>query len=153
MRLVIPFLKREGIRRVHIWGVCFAEALGELLWQCDHDEEGNLDIHRRIHLSTDSVGPSTQPVKKDTQTGYAAWGYASRRNNKYPVPPVLASFKVKDACDSKVPTCSHETQCRGLERAKHVLLTNEWLAHFRVREPRLYRAPCYQFSWLEEMYP
>ncbi len=149
MHLVIPFLKREGVKRVHIWGVCFAEALGELLWLCEHDEEGNLETYRRIALSTDSVGPSTRPVKKDRQTGYATWGYASWCNNAYPVPPVLASCKVIDASGGKAPTCTPETQCRGLERARHVLLTYEWFANFRTREPRLYRAPCYQLSWLE----
>jgi hypothetical protein len=149
MRLVIPFLKREGIRRVHIWGVCFAEPLGELLWMCDHDEEGNPDPNHRISLSTDSVGPSTRPVKKDTLTGYGTWGYASWCNNRYPVPPVLDSCKVIDPIGSKIPTCHAETRCRGLERARHVLLTNDWFAHFRTREPRLYRAPCYQSSWLE----
>jgi hypothetical protein len=149
MRLVIPFLKREGIRRVHIWGICFAEALGELLWQCDHDEEGNLDSQRQIHLSTDSVGPSTRPVKKDRETGYATWGYASWCNNKYPVPPVLASCKARDEHGEKAPTCPPEIQCRGLERARHVLLTHDWFANFRTREPRQYRAPCYQESWLE----
>ncbi len=149
MRLVIPFLKREGVRRVHIWGMCFAEALGELLWQCDHDEEGNLDSQHQIHLSTDSVGPSTRPVKKDRETGYATWGYASWCNNQYPVPPVLASCQARDEHGEKAPTCAPETRCRGLERARHVLLTQEWFANFRTREPRLYRAPCYQESWLE----
>ena len=149
MRLVIPFLKREGIHQVHIWGVCFAEALGELLWMCDHDEEGNLDMHQRISLSTDSVGPSTRPVKKDKQTGYGTWGYASWCNNTYAVPPVLDSCKVCDTQGNKAPTCPPETRCRGLERARHVLLTHDWFAQFRTREPRLYRAPCYQSSWLE----
>jgi hypothetical protein len=149
MRLVVPFLKREGIRRVHIWGVCFAEPLGELLWMCDHDEEGNPDPYHRIALSTDSVGPSTRPVKKDKQTGYGTWGYASWCNNRYPVPPVLDSCKIKDTSGNKTPTCSSDTRCRGQERARHVLLTNDWLANFRTRERRLYRAPCYQSSWLE----
>src|SRR6266487_485370 len=149
MRLVIPFLKQEGITRVHIWGVCFAEALGELLWLCDHDEEGHLDTRHRIRLSTDSVGPSTRPVKKDKSTGYATWGYASWCNNRYPAPPVLASCQVKDTQGNKAPTCLCETRCRGLERARHILLTRDWLANVRTREPRLYRAPCYQASWLE----
>jgi hypothetical protein len=149
MRLVIPFLKREGIRRVHIWGVCFAEPLGELLWQCDHDAEGNPDPDHCISLSTDSVGPSTRPVKKDKQTGYGTWGYASWCNNRYPVPPVLDSCKIKEPDGNKVPTCSPDTRCRGLERARHVLQTCDWFANFRTREPRLYRAPCYQSSWLE----
>ena len=149
MRLVIPLLKREGISRVHIWGVCFAEALGELLWLCDHDEEGNLDVQHRIHLSTDSVGPSTRPVKKDRETGYATWGYASWYNNHYPVPPILASCKAKDEDGNKAPLCPPDARCRGLERARHVMQTHDWLASFRTREPRLYRAPCYQESWLE----
>ncbi len=149
MRLVIPFLKREGVTRVHIWGVCFAEALGELLWLCDHDDGGHLDMQHRIHLSTDSVGPSTRPVKKDKSTGYATWGYASWCNNRYPPPPVLASCQVKDTQGNKTPTCTPTTRCRGLERARHVLLTRDWFTNFREREPRLYRAPCYQSSWLE----
>jgi hypothetical protein len=149
MRVVIPFLKREGIRRVHIWGVCFAEALGELLWLCDHDEEGNLETGHRVQLSTDSVGPSTRPVKRNMQTGYATWGYASWCNPTYPAPPVLDSCKVKDAQGDKTPTCAPQTRCRGLERGRHVLLTREWFADFRLREPRLYRAPCYQASWVE----
>src|SRR6266516_1572428 len=149
MRRGIPFLKREGVTRVHIWGVCFAEALGELLWLCEHDEEGTLDTLHRIHLSTVSVGLSTRPVKKDNSTGYATWGYASWYNNKYPVPPVLASCKATNASGNKAPTCPLATRCRGRERARHVLLTRDWLASFRTREPRLYRAPCYQASWLE----
>jgi hypothetical protein len=88
-------------------------------------------------------------VKKDKNTGFATWGYASWCNNRYPVPPVLDSCKVKDAFGNKAPTCSAATRCRGLERARHVLLTRDWLAQFRRREPRLYRAPCYQSSWLE----
>ncbi len=149
MRLVIPFAKREGIRRVHLWGVCFAEALGELLWQCDHDEEGNLDLVHPIALSIDSVGPSTRLVKKDPSTGYATWGYASWYDPRYPVPPVLESCKAQDIDGCKAPQCAPGTRCRGLERARHVLLTADWLAHFRTQEPRLYRAPCYQHSWLE----
>jgi hypothetical protein len=148
MRLVIPFLKREGIRRVHLWGVCFAEPLGELLWLCDHDEVGNPDPHQRISLSTDSIGPSTRPVKKNP-AGCGTWGYASWCNNRYPIPPVLDSCKIKDADGNKIPICAPDTRCRGLERGRHVLQTVDWFAHFRSREPRLYRAPCYQSSWLE----
>ncbi|HZO72811.1 MAG TPA: hypothetical protein VFB60_11465 [Ktedonobacteraceae bacterium] len=106
-------------------------------------------VPQGVLVLQDSLGPSTRPVKKDRQTGYAMWGYASWCNNAYPVPPVLASCKVLDASGGKAPTCTPETRCRGLERARHVLLTYEWFAHFRTREPRLYRAPCYQLSWLE----
>lgn len=67
MSVVIPFLGREGVKRVHIWGVCYARALGELLWLCD--EQG-------ITLSTDSSGPSVRPVMGE-------WGYAEWRNPMY----------------------------------------------------------------------
>jgi len=72
MRQVIPFLGREGVKRVHIWGVCYARALGELLWLCD--EQG-------IRLSTDSVSPSVRPALGE-------WGYAEWRNPSYQRPPV-----------------------------------------------------------------
>jgi hypothetical protein len=70
MRLVIPFLGREGVRRVHLWGVCYAKALGELLWLCD---EWN------ITLSTDSSGPSVRPAM-------GVWGYAEWRDPFYEQP-------------------------------------------------------------------
>jgi hypothetical protein len=152
MLLVIPFLKKEGVKRVHIWGVCYAEALAELLYLCDHDEEGNLETEtHRLYLSTDSVGPSTRPVQKDPSTGYATWGYASWYTNTYPVPPVLPSCKTVDEHGHKAPSCAVDTRCRGLERARHVLLTAEWLARLREREPRLYHRPIFQRSWLEEL--
>lgn len=72
MRLLIPFLGREGVKRVHLWGVCYAPALGELLWLCD--EQG-------ITLSTDSAGPSLRPV-------LGQWGYAEWRNPFYQCPAV-----------------------------------------------------------------
>jgi len=72
MRLVIPFLGREGVKQVHIWGVCYAKALGELLWLCD--EYG-------IALSTDSAGPSIRPAM-------GSWGYAEWRDPTYQRPPV-----------------------------------------------------------------
>ncbi|MBO0796762.1 MAG: hypothetical protein J2P36_38265 [Ktedonobacteraceae bacterium] len=94
MRLVIPFLGREGVKQVHIWGVCFAKALGELLWLCD--EWG-------MALSTDSTGPSIKPAMGE-------WGYAEWRDPLYqrPAPAI-----------------------RGLERARHVQATRDWLASFR----------------------
>ncbi len=72
MRLVIPFLGQQGIKRVHIWGVCYAKALGELLWLCDS---------YGIELSTDSSGPSVRPA-------FGAWGYAEWRNPWYVRPAV-----------------------------------------------------------------
>ncbi len=153
MRVLVPFLKREGVKRLHIWGVCFAEALALLLWLCDHDEVGNLDEQHALLLSTDSVGPSTRPVKKNPKTGYAEWGYASWRNGRYPVPPVLESCKQLDASGRKAPACAPDTRCRGLERARHIALTRDWLAHFREREAWLYArmAPSayHQLSWLD----
>ncbi len=101
MQLVIPFLAKEQVRRVHIWGVIFPRALGELLWLCDT---------YGLQLSTDSMGPVTQPC-------FGQWGYGSWRDKTYSRPPV---------------------EYRGAECTRHVALTREWLAHFREREPHLY---------------
>ena len=103
MHEVIPFLGREGVKHVHIWGVCYAPALGELLWLCNQHD---------IALSTDSMGPSIKPCM-------GAWGYASWRDNTYHQP---------------------SPDIRGLERARHVQLTREWLADFRIREAKHYRS-------------
>jgi hypothetical protein len=95
MRLVIPFLGREGVKQVHIWGVCYAKALGELLWLCDEYD---------IALSTDSAGPSVRPAM-------GSWGYAEWSDPSYRRPPV---------------------EIRGLERARHVGATRQWLETFRM---------------------
>ena len=70
---IIPFVGREGVRQIHIWGCLYAPALGELLWLCDQ---------YGIKLSTDSVYPSLRPV-------LGRWGYASwaDRTYKYRRPP------------------------------------------------------------------
>jgi hypothetical protein len=68
---VIPFLGREQVKRVHIWGVCFAPALGALLRLCDA---------HGIALSTDSMGPSVRPAN-------GRWGYAEWTNPHYQKPP------------------------------------------------------------------
>ncbi len=94
MSVVIPFLGHEGVKRVHIWGVCYAKALGELLWLCDE---------HAIALSTDSSGPSVRPAMGE-------WGYAEWRNPLYIRPSV---------------------DVRGLERARHVEATRQWLRSFR----------------------
>lgn len=119
MQAVIPFLGREGVKRAHIWGVCYPKALGELLYLCD--EHG-------VVLSTDSMGASIKPCKGD-------WGYGSWRDNTYRRP---------------------EPEIRGLERARHVQETRNWLANFRERESHLYRfipivqrKRYHQTSWLE----
>jgi hypothetical protein len=142
---VIPLLASQKVQRVHIWGVCFAEPLGELLYLCDQ---------YGLKLSTDSMGPSTRPTKGE-------WGYASWRDPHYKKPTPLDSCKVVDASGYKAPTCiPGKTRCTGLERARHVALTRDWLAHFKEREPALYHAPVVeqqqateaaykQLSWVE----
>lgn len=119
MSEVIPSLGFQQVKRVHIWGVIFPEALGYLLSLCDR---------AGIHLSTDSSGPSRYPT-------LGQWGYGSWRDSRYKKPSVLASCKVTDEHGRKAPVCLPETFCQGLERARHVQLTREWLAHFREREP------------------
>lgn len=140
---VIPLLASHKVQRVHIWGVCFAEPLGELLYLCDQ---------YGLKLSTDSMGPSTRPTKGE-------WGYASWRDASYKKPTPLASCRAVDASGYKAPTCiAGVTRCTGLERARHVALTRDWLAHFKEREPALYHALVVeqeqrtiyeQLSWVE----
>lgn len=60
--LVIPYAAKNGVSRVHIWGVCYAPALGTLLWLCDK---------HNILLSTDSAGPQVRPIRG--QWGYMGW--------------------------------------------------------------------------------
>ncbi len=99
---VIPFVARKGIQHIHIWGVIYPYALGELLWMCDQHE---------ITVSTDSAGPCLAPC-------FGQWGYGNWRDNTYHRP---------------------EPAIRGLERARHVQLTREWLTLFRTLP--YYRAP------------
>lgn len=110
MRLLIPFLGREQVKQVHLWGVCYAPALRELLWLCD--EWG-------ISLSTDSSGPSRKPAMGE-------WGYAEWRDPTYERPPV---------------------ETRGLERARHVQATRDWLAAFR-KTPHYVEPRPLQLRWL-----
>lgn len=69
--LVVPFAA-HFTKRIHIWGVCYAPALGELLWICDQ---------HGIKLSTDSSGPQLRPA-------YGEWGYMGWRDPNYARPPV-----------------------------------------------------------------
>lgn len=62
MKRVIPFLGREGIKRVHVWGVCYAPALGMLLAAAD---EWGIDV------STDTAGAMLRPTLG--QWGYDDW--------------------------------------------------------------------------------
>lgn len=73
---VVPFARKEGIRRIHIWGVCYAPALGMLLAICD--AEG-------IALSTDSSGPMLKPLLGEW--GYMGW---ARRVERYANPRLRA---------------------------------------------------------------
>lgn len=99
---VIPFVAQKGIKRIHIWGVIYPYALGEMLWMCDQ---------HGIELSTDSAGPARQPA-------FGQWGYGNWRDNQY-------------------KRVSVET--RGLERARHVKLTSEWLSTLHLTD--FYRPP------------
>lgn len=76
---IIPFVGREGIKQIHIWGCLYAPALGELLWLCDQ---------HHIHLSTDSVYPSLRPVLG--RWGYASWTDPTYKYRRPPVGPELA---------------------------------------------------------------
>ena len=64
---VIPFAAREGVKRVHIWGVVYPKALGLLLDICDE---------YNVKLSTDSAAPSYKPAFGD-------WGFGEWRDNGY----------------------------------------------------------------------
>lgn len=72
IRVVVPFAAREGVQWIHIWGVIYPPALGELLWMCDR---------YGIQLSTDSAGPTLKPV-------FGQWGYGEWRDNDFQQPPV-----------------------------------------------------------------
>lgn len=69
--LAIPFAS-QFTKRIHIWGVLYAPALGELLWICDK---------YGLQLSTDSSGPSVRPAR-------GVWGYMGWTNKEYMRPPV-----------------------------------------------------------------
>jgi len=137
MQTVIPYLGTQGVKRAHIWGMIYPDALGELAYLCDQ---------AGIHLSTDSSGPCFNPIRP-------SWGYGSWRDTSYTIPPILASCHVRDASGNKAPICEHGTFCRGLERIRHVELTRDYLVNFAAREPLKYRSepfvrPTYvQESW------
>jgi len=68
---LIPMLGENKIKKVHIFGVVYAKALGHLLWMCDK---------YNIQLSTDSSGPQKRPA-------FGQWGYAEWRDKSYVRPP------------------------------------------------------------------
>lgn len=119
---VFEVLGKAGVKRVHVFGVIIPQLLGFLLYLCDL---------YGIQLSTDSVGPATEPAKNGN------WGYGSWTNPKYKKPFSLESCRVTDEFGNKAPTCAPGTHCAGLERIRHVQLTREYLANFREREPGL----------------
>lgn len=111
MRLVIPFVAREGVQAVHVWGVIFAKALAFLLWMCDQ---------HHVRLSTDSMGPCTYPA-------FGRWGYAEWADPTYVRPLVYESCQARE-----FHRCEEENlSCRGRERIRHVETTRGWLASFR----------------------
>lgn len=75
---VVPFVGREGVKQIHLWGCLYAPALGELLWLCDQCD---------IKLSTDSVYPSLRPVLG--RWGYASWADKTYRTRRPPNGPEL----------------------------------------------------------------
>jgi hypothetical protein len=103
IRLVIPYASMHGVKRVHIFGVIFPFALGELLWMCNQ---------HGIALSTDSTGPTLQPVLN-------RWGYGDWIDKGYQRPP--------------------STDLIGAERARHVAMTIDWLS--RLETTAYYQAP------------
>jgi len=80
IKKVIPLLGSYGISKVHIWGVMYAPALGELLWICDK---------YNIKLSTDSSGPQRKP-------SYGQWGYADWINKNYKKPTANNRWKERE---------------------------------------------------------
>jgi len=71
IRMVVPFAA-QFTKRIHIWGVLYAPALGNLLWLCDQ---------YGIKLSTDSTGPTVRPAR-------GVWGYMGWVDKTYKRPPV-----------------------------------------------------------------
>lgn len=138
---LVPLLKRWKIKKIHIWGVCYAPALCELIYAINHDEYGNPEQEKNlIEISCDSVGPTTRITKPHKRNGlHSAYGYSSWRNNNYLIPPVLDSCRHLDENGNKAPTCSPSIYCRGNERKKHVIDTTYWLANIVEREPDLYK--------------
>jgi hypothetical protein len=113
MYRLIPFLSQEGIKRVHLWGVCYAPALGELLWLCDQ---------HHIRLSTDSMGPCVRPA-------HGRWGYAEWTDPTYRRVDAdrNRTVYVKGYDGSRVPV----QEARGIHRAEHVRQVRAWLTAFR----------------------
>jgi hypothetical protein len=108
---LIPFLGKEGIKQIHIWGCIYAPALVELLRLCDQ---------AAITLSTDSVGPSLHPV-------FGQWGYASWRRPTYrrPSGPFLGRHRMVHVA---------LTRCwlAHLREREALLFRRQWLPQARI---------------------
>ena len=119
MRVVMPLLGREGIARVHVWGVMYAPALADLLWFADQ---------HGIRVSTDSMGPSVRPA-------LGRWGYANWCDWSYRSAPSLPPERETEANVAPVKaadgTCVLLPRVRGLHRAEQVRQVRAWLADFR----------------------
>jgi hypothetical protein len=121
---VFEVLGKAGVKRVHVFGVIIPALLGFLLYLCKP---------YGIHLSTDSSGPCREPAE------HGRWGYGSWTDPTYKhrSPLTLETCKTIDEQGNKSPSCPPGTHCKGLERARHVALTRDYLAHFSEREPDL----------------
>ncbi len=97
---------------MHLWGVCYTPALGELLWLCD--EAG-------IELSTDSSGPQVRPCMGE-------WGYGSWRNTSYtrPEPTIRGAERARHVA------CTRDWLAHFRERETqryrfHSMKTSYWM--------------------------
>lgn len=128
IQLVIPFLAREGIKKVHIWGVCWPKALAEFVYLCDQYD---------IDPQTDSMGPSTRPTNKHRE-----WGYGSQKRKNYQPAPILDSCRGIDLSGKKVsnsPLCTSDIWCMGHSRIAHIREVRAYMAALSTYEPQFYR--------------
>lgn len=70
---IVPMAAKNGVKQLHIWGVIYPHALGELLWMCNQ---------HNLKLSTDSAGPSLRPA------AFGEWGYGDWKDSSYIKAPV-----------------------------------------------------------------
>jgi hypothetical protein len=69
---LVPYAANQGVKRLHIFGVIYPNALGKLLFMTNR---------YGLELSTDSASPCMHPI-------FGEWGYGEWRNNGYSRPPV-----------------------------------------------------------------
>lgn len=75
--IVIPYAARRGVKRVHIFGVIYPNALGKLL---------HIASEHGIEVSTDSLSPSLYPTNK--QWGYGKPEMGGWRDNNHVFAPL-----------------------------------------------------------------